>query len=119
GDLMIALRQAGLIKHVTVDLDLPGAPITIPLSHRELEHVVINLVKNAVEALMESHPAQPYVRIRVAPAPSSPSMVVCTVSDNAGGISAATLPLLFEPYFTTKPVDCGTGLGLFAVQQIV
>jgi len=35
------------------------------------------------------------------------------------GIAEARLPLIFEPYFTTKPPTHGTGLGLFVVKQIV
>jgi signal transduction histidine kinase len=42
----------------------------------------------------------------------------CSVTDNATGIPEHKIPLLFEPYFTTKPSDRGTGLGLFVVQHV-
>jgi CheY-like chemotaxis protein len=44
---------------------------------------------------------------------------VCTVWDNGSGIPEHKLPLLFEPYFTTKAADRGTGLGLFVVKHVV
>lgn len=42
-----------------------------------------------------------------------------TVRDDGAGIDAATLRRVFEPYFTTKPVGQGTGLGLSAIMGIV
>jgi len=43
----------------------------------------------------------------------------CSIEDNGCGIPREKLSALFEPYYTTKPADRGTGLGLFVVKQIV
>src|SRR5262249_53749833 len=78
------------------------------------EQVLLNLIKNAVEALEGT--ANPTIIVSITRSADTRT-AVCTVSDNGCGIPSAQVPLLFEPYFTTKPPDRGTGLGLFVVQD--
>ncbi len=42
-----------------------------------------------------------------------------SVSDNGVGIPPENQPLIFDPFYTTKPVGVGTGIGLGIVQRIV
>ena len=110
GQVMTILRAAE--KHVVWDVEL--AP-TLPPVHAnagELHQVVLNLVKNAVEALGE----RPDARIRVATTQENGAALVL-VQDNGPGIPDAVRPRLFTPFFTTK--DKGTGLGLSISHQIV
>jgi signal transduction histidine kinase len=78
------------------------APPTLPAlcDAHKIQGVVVNLVKNAVEAGR-------LVRVR---ATAVGSDAVIEVEDDGPGLSAAALQHLFEPFFTTKPN--GTGLGL-------
>jgi len=41
------------------------------------------------------------------------------VADNGGGIPLESQPQIFDPFYTTKPVGVGTGIGLGIVQRIV
>ena len=49
----------------------------------------------------------------------APCFVKLTVEDTGCGMDEATLKRIFDPYFTTKPKDLGTGLGLSVVRKIV
>ena len=115
-DVMGILRLAGLLRRVQVQLDTRDDSIVAAISRTDIEQVLVNLLKNAVEALSEAQPAQPLVQIALS---IESDRALCIISDNANGIPREQLPLIFEPYYTTKPPDRGTGLGLYAVRQIV
>ncbi len=112
------LRAAGLLKQARIRLDLPVASVPVRMESAALERVLLNVIKNAVEAVTTSPHADPTVTIGIAAA-GTPDSTVCTVSDNGPGIPANDVPLVFEPYFTTKAPGSGAGLGLFAVQQMM
>jgi two-component system, NtrC family, nitrogen regulation sensor histidine kinase NtrY len=91
-----------------------GPPITVSLDAAQLEQVVINLLKNAVEATPDQgHSTPPVGSIEVAWQKAS-GMLEITVADNGPGI--ANLQNLFVPFFTTKP--SGSGIGLVLCRQI-
>ncbi len=77
-----------------------------------LEQVVTNLVLNAV------HAVGPGGRVDIGVSVEA-DHVVLTVQDDGPGFDAAAIPRLFEPFYTTKPVGRGTGLGLFVSLGIV
>lgn len=77
----------------------------------EVFEVVINLMKNAAEALPEGG----QIRVRTSVAETE---VVLQVQDNGIGIPKENLGKLFEPFWTTKGVD-GTGMGLATCYAIV
>jgi signal transduction histidine kinase len=86
---------------------------TVPIFRFDVERVkqaLLNLVKNALEALSRGG------IIEVATAAGDGTALV-RVSDNGPGITAAALPLIFEPYFTSK--GAGTGLGLSITRRVV
>ncbi len=81
----------------------------------EIEQVLINLVKNAIEAIEDStrYTGAVTLAIRLTDA------IEISVRDDGCGIPAARLDTVFEPFFTTKEPGRGTGLGLPVVRQIV
>jgi PAS domain S-box-containing protein len=84
----------------------------------ELRQLFSNLILNAVDAM----PDHGRLRLRVARTHLwsnglQPGVRV-TVADNGSGISAAAMPHIFEPFYTTKK-DLGTGLGLWLAHGIV
>ncbi len=74
----------------------------------QIQQVVINLLRNAVDAMRTS--PRRSLGIRVAPGPES--FVVVSISDTGSGIGELTLPRLFEPFMTTKKDGMGVGLSI-------
>jgi PAS domain S-box-containing protein len=82
----------------------------------EILQVVMNLIKNAEDALLENKIINPKINITCY---SETDKSVLEVEDNAGGIDVSILDKIFEPYFTTKEEYNGTGLGLYMSKRII
>jgi signal transduction histidine kinase len=102
---LLAERAVGL------ELDVPVA-VAIVCDPGALQQAVANVVQNAVQA---SAPGQ-LVRVT---ARVEEDRAVVSVEDEGHGIAAENLPRVFEPFFTTRPVGAGTGLGLGIAHEIV
>jgi signal transduction histidine kinase len=79
----------------------------------ELNQVWTNLLENAIDALGETG------RIEVSTAPWRDRGVEVRVTDDGPGIPAEAQRRIFEPFYTTKAVGAGTGLGLDTSRRIV
>jgi len=82
----------------------------------EIKQVVLNLIKNAQDALMEADIEDPYILIRTY---MSQEHRVLEIADNAGGVPDILVNKIFEPYFSTKEKKDGTGLGLYMSKTII
>jgi signal transduction histidine kinase len=105
-------RRAGVTLVTTVDPDTPKV-----LAVREqLHQVVLNLVLNAIHA----SPTGGEVTLEVAPGgPEGREGASVTVVDEGHGIADEDLERIFDPFYTTKAPDAGTGLGLMICHRIV
>jgi len=92
------------------DLESPLPPIVADAA--QLQQVLVNLVVNAIQAM----PGGGTLTVRTRPAPGGVSLFV---SDTGTGMSPDVQKQLFMPFFTTKDVGHGTGLGLAVVHGIV
>ncbi|VXD04653.1 Two-component system, NtrC family, C4-dicarboxylate transport sensor histidine kinase DctB [Pseudomonas sp. 8Z] len=79
-----------------------------------LEQVILNLLHNALDAMVERDTRVLLVRIA-----RDCDDCVLSVEDSGGGIAEQALGRVFEPFFTTKPVGQGLGLGLAVSYGIV
>jgi C4-dicarboxylate-specific signal transduction histidine kinase len=82
----------------------------------EFSQVILNILINARDALLERKTVGP--RISVTVVCKSDSGII-TVADNAGGIPNDCIGKVFDPYFTTKEIQKGTGLGLYMAKTII
>ena len=114
--LTIATTDSDL-KHIRINTELPKTLPDVACVPSEIEQVLLNLIKNAQQALDDSQQQTPAILIRAflqqqsAPAPQQQQIVI-QVEDNGPGIKSADIPHIFEPFYTTKDVGEGTGLGL-------
>jgi len=95
----------------------PDVPPT-PCSAMEIEQVVVNLLRNAAQALFAMPPGGAPPRIRLGLRREEGHAVI-EVEDNGPGIDPQHLGKVFEPFFTTKSPGEGTGLGLSVSYFIV
>jgi len=123
------LAQSGFAAHITVREEYDPSLPHVYGNRDQLIQVLLNLVKNAAEAITDSTAVlngeitlvtayQHGMRLAV---PGTDQrmhlpLVVC-VRDNGPGISADILPNLFDPFVTSKP--SGSGLGLALVAKLV
>jgi PAS domain S-box-containing protein len=78
----------------------------------ELKQVILNLIKNAEDALVEKNIQNPYIKITI-------DKTHFSIEDNAGGIADDIIGKIFDPYFSTKNKKDGTGLGLYMSKIII
>ncbi len=89
----------------------------------QLNQVFMNILVNAIDALEESLVenkgliASPRILIQTHMA--STKQVVIRIADNGPGMSESVQQRLFDPYYTTKPIGKGTGMGMSISYQIV
>jgi PAS domain S-box-containing protein len=96
-------HRINFVRHFAVDLP------PVPVNATEFEQVMINILKNAAQAMSERGTPKPAISLS---AYREGAMAVVKVSDNGPGMDENTRKRIFEPFFTTKEVGAGTGLGL-------
>jgi len=84
----------------------------------EVEQVFFNILKNAAQALKDTPPQQGGRRI-VLRTRAENGMAVAEIEDNGPGMSEEIRKRVFEPFYTTKAIGAGTGLGLSVAYFIV
>ncbi|MDQ5960308.1 MAG: two-component system, NtrC family, sensor kinase, partial [Pseudomonadota bacterium] len=95
--------------------DVPEV-LQIDVDRQRFQQVLINLLQNAAGVIGSSGQIRISARRELRPEGDG---TVIAVEDNGPGIAPENLPRIFDPFFSTKPVGKGTGLGLFIVHEIV
>lgn len=95
---------------VNIKLELSEQIPNLPVDKVQIEQVILNLLRNAIEAMQDAKTVKPTLIIRTL-MPSSDIMHVDVV-DNGPGFSAEIGQQLLTPYFTTKPKGMGMGLAI-------
>jgi signal transduction histidine kinase len=111
-DLVGFVRKDLATRHVRLDTELdPEDPVS-NIDANQIRQCLINLVRNAADAVSSNGGGRVVVRTR-----GARGRVEVAVEDDGVGIAHEQLPRLFEPFFSTK--KGGTGLGLALTQQII
>ena len=107
---LVGARQRG----VRTSLELDDALPQVLVDHVQIQQVVLNLVRNAVEAMEEMEVRELVVATRTV---SDQKMAEVIVADSGPGIAPELADRLFQPFVTTKKT--GMGLGLSICREIV
>ncbi len=83
----------------------------------ELTQVIVNILGNAKEIFEKRNTANPKIIIKTSK-PEDEKLLI-SIEDNGAGISEDIINQIFDPYFTTKHKDQGTGLGLYMSKIII
>ncbi|RJX35995.1 MAG: PAS domain S-box protein [Desulfarculus sp.] len=111
---LFLLENQSLFQNIQIVRDLaPDLPL-LPADIQQLNHVFMNIILNAAEAME----AQGRIEVRSRLAPDG-RWVEVEIADNGPGVPAQALPHIFEPFFTTKDEGKGTGLGLSVAFGII
>ena len=114
-DVVSMLRGAGKLRRLEV-ITTVGEGLQVTVNRTRIEQILVNLIVNAVDAIGDNKVGT--ITIDVRPT-GDEKRVVCTVTDTGSGIPDEQLEKIFQPFFTTKPEDRGTGLGLPVAREIV
>ena len=106
---LLGAREKGVEPHF--DLNPYASPVLV--DKVQIQQVLINLIRNAIEAMADS----PIRRVTISSRPDQPGFVRVIVADTGPGVSAAVAEQLFTAFISTK--DEGMGLGLSICRTII
>lgn len=114
-DLLVAevarLAEPEVRQHgVELRTDLCGSDCKVFVDPVQIQQVLLNLVRNAAEAIAEAGSATRLITLKSRSTP--PDGVAFSVIDSGPGFAAAELGKIFEPFYTSKPDGVGIGLAL-------
>ena len=102
-------------RDVSVQLEVAAAVPPVEGNKAQLLQVLVNLVTNALEAMLDTSNRPPTLKLRCSAQP--PDVVSVSIEDSGAGIPSEHLGRVFDPFFTTKTQ--GTGLGLALCKSII
>lgn len=112
---LLLIKQTFEEQKITIEVNTEGYPKVFGYPN-EYAQVLLNILMNARDQLFCNNVDQATISIHMFTAEKTS---VVTIADNGGGIAKEVMDRLFEPYFTTKGPDMGTGVGLFMSKTIV
>ena len=112
-EMKTLMREQVAQKHVRIKVDVPQDRLLLSADRSMIEQVLINLIKNASEAVQE----QPEPKIVLRAYLDERSRISIEVEDNGSGMTQEALTKIFIPFYTTK--KSGSGIGLSLSRQIM
>ncbi|MGA8266055.1 MAG: ATP-binding protein [Ignavibacteriaceae bacterium] len=111
-DCLNILNPLIVKNKIIVTKKFPDNNIIILGDQLDIEQAIMNLLTNAFDAIENDG------RIDIVVDKNSDGKIVLSINDNGSGIEASVLDQIFQPFFTTKSIERGTGLGLYIVKKI-
>lgn len=110
------MKQSIKENQIHIEVDIPEE-LCVQIDEQQIEQVLINIVKNAVEALAEDEENDAERKLWIKATERKEGGALITIRDNGPGIEEDALKKIFIPFFTTKKT--GSGIGLSLSKQIM
>jgi signal transduction histidine kinase len=104
------IEQESARRDIEIQTSTPPQPLIFKADKMRIDQAVTNLLRNAVHACNR--------QIRISCTTGDDKLIIC-VEDDGPGIDEAQRPYLFDPFYTTKTIGEGTGLGLSVTHAAV
>jgi signal transduction histidine kinase len=115
GRTLAFIKESFQDQKVNISFQTDGNPMVSGFPS-EYTQVLMNILMNARDDLLLHNVDNALISIHVF---SEGDTTVVTITDNSGGIDVGIIDKIFDPYFTTKEPDKGTGIGLFMSKTII
>jgi signal transduction histidine kinase len=112
----VVLIRGQIPTDVSISLECPDELI-VEVDKQKLQQVFLNLLKNGIDAVGQS--GKLWITARLLGPKESAEELEIMIEDNGPGIPPETIKKIFDPFFSTKDVGHGSGLGLYIVHDIV
>ncbi|WP_083863530.1 PAS domain S-box protein [Desulfobacula toluolica] len=114
--LELAATEFDLKKHydfkmIEIKKEYDDTVPPVPCERAKIQQVLLNILRNGAQAMQENQTPNPLFIVQTH-FEKKRKMVSMTIQDNGPGMDEKTRKRVFEPFYTTKPVGIGTGLGL-------
>ena len=113
-DTLILMKERLRINNISMNIDISDVHPMVNGNHIKLEQVFLNLIQNSMDALEEQGKGEINLSAQVE---NDHSLII--YSDTGEGINEELQEKVFEPFYTTKDADKGTGIGLSIVYGII
>lgn len=110
-DVVLMVAKNASVHGIGLEQNISEQLPAVKADTAQLQQVLLNLLNNAVDAILARHGVQGG-RLEISAKTTPAAQVAIQVTDNGTGIEPSDLDKIFTPFFTTKPVGKGTGLGL-------
>lgn len=112
----VLMKDELIINNIIIKYDIEDE-LSIYADENEFKHIFLNLLANTIDVFNERKKLlSRHISIR---AYSKDSLRYIEFEDNAGGIPDGIIEQVFEPHFTTKEAQGGTGIGLYMSSKII
>ncbi len=131
-DIVVELLKDNLKFNKITLRRMDCADLALRGQKNQLAQAIFNILSNAVDAIRENQPdnrellietslkTPDHIEATLSPEPlTDQKYVMIEITDHAGGIPEKVIDKIFDPYFTTKSKEEGTGLGLYITKSII
>ncbi|MES0489876.1 MAG: ATP-binding protein [Leptospirales bacterium] len=119
--ISLSMVRSNLIKISLQKIDQVDKPENMIISGylNEFKQVILNLIMNSKDSIEERRLQNPLLQGIIKITLISSNNAVIKIKDNGGGIPDKIIDKIFHPYFTTKTMEKGTGIGLYMSKNII